>query len=337
MFRIYSFLAVFVWSSFACAYRITPEQITLSGLSSGAYMAGQMHLAYSENISAVALLAGGPYYCAQSDLNTALADCTDDASNTVSNATLLRQIRELEKSGSLAPLSHLKKSKVFILSGQLDRTVLPVLSERSRDLYLSLGLPSENIYFKNDLPMGHAFPTANFGNPCESVSTSPYISNCGYDAAGEILKNFYPNLQPKGVASENNYFWVSQKERGSRSLESLSLAERAIAYIPPSCQSGRSCGLHVVFHGCRQTLEDVGYRFVTELGYNDWAESNRMIILYPQAIKSQWPYNPRGCWDWWGYSGVDYHTRSGKQLQVIKNLIDKISRPSYQSVSKVSL
>lgn len=300
-------------------------------------MAGQMHLAYSENISAVALLAGGPYYCAQSDLNTALADCTDNVANTVSNATLMRQIRQLEKSGNLAPLSHLKKSKVYILSGQLDRTVLPALSERSRELYLSLGLSAENINFKNDLLMGHAFPTENFGNPCESVSISPYISNCGYDAAGEILKNFYPNLQTKGVASKENYFWISQKEGSSRSLESLSLAERAIAYIPQSCQGGQSCRLHVVFHGCRQTLEDIGYQFVTQLGYNDWAENNNIIILYPQTIKSQWPYNPRGCWDWWGYSGAHYHTRSGRQLLIIKNLIDKISRPSYQSISRVPL
>ena len=183
--------------------------------------------------------------------------------------------------------------------------------------------------------MGHAFPTADFGNTCDSVSVSPYISACGYDAAGEILKNFYADLNPKVAAQTGNYFWISQSAPGVRSLQSLSLAERAILYVPQTCQNGEPCRLHTVFHGCRQTLADIGYSFVTSLGYNSWAESNNIIILYPQAVKSQWPYNPRGCWDWWGYSGTAYHTRTGAQMQVIKKLIDRVSRPGFRATEKV--
>ena len=43
-------------------------------------------------------------------------------------------------------------------------------------------------------------------------------------------------------------------------------------------------------------------------GYNRWADGNRLIVLYPQA-RASWSFlafNPRGCWDWWGYTGEDY-------------------------------
>jgi len=38
-------------------------------------------------------------------------------------------------------------------------------------------------------------------------------------------------------------------------------------------------------------------------GYNELAEKNDIVILYPQAETSTlFPFNPKGCWDWWGYS-----------------------------------
>lgn len=56
------------------------------------------------------------------------------------------------------------------------------------------------------------------------------------------------------------------------------------------------CALHVAFHGCEQTLGDIGSDFVENAGYNSWAEANNIIILYPQAKDN--PLNPKGCWDW---------------------------------------
>ncbi len=36
--------------------------------------------------------------------------------------------------------------------------------------------------------------------------------------------------------------------------------------------------------------------FAVHAGYNDVAEANNIIVLYPQAINST--LNPKGCWDW---------------------------------------
>ena len=41
-------------------------------------------------------------------------------------------------------------------------------------------------------------------------------------------------------------------------------------------------------------------------GYNEVADLNDIIILYPQAISSL--YNLNGCWDWFGYTGLSYGT-----------------------------
>ena len=38
--------------------------LTTSGISSGAFMAVQLHVSYSYKVSGVGVVAGGPYHCA---------------------------------------------------------------------------------------------------------------------------------------------------------------------------------------------------------------------------------------------------------------------------------
>lgn len=42
---------------------VVAREFTISGLSGGAFMAVQMHFAYSADITAAGIIAGGPYYC----------------------------------------------------------------------------------------------------------------------------------------------------------------------------------------------------------------------------------------------------------------------------------
>ncbi len=41
-------------------------ETSVSGISAGAYMAGQFEIAHSEIVSGAAIIAGGPYGCAES-------------------------------------------------------------------------------------------------------------------------------------------------------------------------------------------------------------------------------------------------------------------------------
>jgi hypothetical protein len=45
-------------------------------------------------------------------------------------------------------------------------------------------------------------------------------------------------------------------------------------------------------------------------------------VLYPQVKKSLfWPFNPKGCWDWWGYTGISYTGRNGAQPATVHRML----------------
>ena len=312
----------------ALAYNIDLKQMSVSGLSSGAYMAGQIHVANSSRFFAAALLAGGPYYCAEGDINLALEECSQTSRKEFDVHRLTQEAQSLSQAKQIDPIANLKNARLYLFSGKLDQTVMPHLSQASHDFYLKLGARSENIKYNDSLETGHAFPSLNYGNPCSTVSESPYINNCRQDVAGDFLKHIYPDLKERTEFNKESFYLISQDF--NHSPRSLSLADHAIAYIPDECQT-KKCRLHIAFHGCRQTTEHIGDQFYMRTGYNEWAENNRLIILYPQAVSSYYPYNPRGCWDWWGYTGPNYHTKSGPQHLVIRNLIDTISDINFRA------
>ncbi len=78
--------------------------------------------------------------------------------------------------------------------------------------------------------------------------------------------------------------------------------------------------------------------FVRDSGYNRWAATNRLIVLYPQAQPwlaiplilghpANLLANPSGCWDFWGYSGLGYHGQNGKQMRAVKAMVDRLLGP----------
>jgi hypothetical protein len=138
----------------------------------------------------------------------------------------------------------------------------------------------------------HTFPTTNYGNLCSTLG-EPYISNCNYDGAGHSLTHLYGQLKPRGTVVAGNLFMFDQTEFGvGNSLNSF-----GYIYVPTSCQKGTTCKLHVNFHGCQQTVDDIQDQYPKHVGLNEWAETNGIIVVYPQVIKSfVVPYNPEGCW-----------------------------------------
>ena len=64
-------LALIGTSAFAAVvalpkYNVSVNEVSVSGFSSGAQMAVQMHFAYSKTIrKGAGVIAGGPYYCSQ--------------------------------------------------------------------------------------------------------------------------------------------------------------------------------------------------------------------------------------------------------------------------------
>ena len=86
--------------------------------------------------------------------------------------------------------------------------------------------------------------------------------------------------------------------------------------------------MHIVFHGCGQSAELVSDKIygLNGSGHQRWADTNHMVVLYPQVAKSLFvPFNPLGCWDWWGYAGPLWDTNRGPQLKGIRTLVDRLT------------
>jgi poly(3-hydroxybutyrate) depolymerase len=101
------------------------------------------------------------------------------------------------------------------------------------------------------------------------------------------------------------------------------LAAEGVVYVPAECQSHAGCRLHIALHGCEQARETVGDAFIEKSGFTNYADTNHLVILFPQVAGSA--VNPRGCWDWWGYSDIDYLGRDAPQIEAIWAMAERLA------------
>jgi len=299
--------------------------VTASGVSSGADMAVQLHVALSATVSGVGALAGGPYYCAQGSLFTAMSNCMAPGTWTPApQPELLKRVADaLASAGRIDSTKHLAGAPVWLFSGTNDHTVYPEVVEALRAFYAQY---KADVVLVADKPAGHAMVTDDHGEACERTQ-SPFIVECGYDAAGELLKHLLGKLAPRALSESGRLVRFDQAPYSGNEPKTIALDATGFLYVPKSCEAG-GCRVHVAFHGCRQGAAEIGEQFVRAAGYNRWADTNRLIVLYPQAIKrySLFTFNPRGCWDWWGYTGAAYHTRDGAQIGAVKAMLDQLAQ-----------
>ncbi len=308
------------------------RQVTVSGVSSGADMAVQMHVAYSATIKGAGAIAGSPYYCAQGALWTAYYNCmTPGAWTALPSVSFLKsETQAYAREGEIDATSNLAGAPVWLFSGTKDRTVLPEVASSLRDFYAAFGARPVLV---DDKPAGHAMVVEKAKNAC-GVTAPPYINGCGYDAAGAMLHALLGDLAAPSEQESGRLLAFDQKEFAGGDPASLSMDGIGYVYVPASCESP-GCRVHVAFHGCLQGAEKIGEAFVRGAGYNRWADSNRLIVLYPQAVaRSGWRFadwtfvwNPNGCWDWWGYTGALYATKEGAQPRAVKAMLDRLSAP----------
>lgn len=298
------------------------EKVAVSGLSSGGYMANQFHVAHSKWVDKVGIIAAGPYYCANNSIKEALEKCVTKRANDI-NKELTIQAELYSKNAEIDPLEELSNSKVWILRGNKDKTIALGVTEALFTQYQNW-LGQEQLRYINDRPFGHNFPTLKNGKECEE-STSPFIGNCNYDAAGEMLNFLYGALMPRTAEATGELISFDQQELGGDAAKSL--ATKGYVYIPKTCQQGEICQVHINFHGCQQNHETIGLEYMNENGINNWADTNHLVIVYPQTKNSMFmPLNPKGCWDWWGYTGSAYATKAGSQIMAVKNIVSSLSK-----------
>ncbi|NMG35836.1 poly(3-hydroxybutyrate) depolymerase [Azoarcus sp. TTM-91] len=345
------------------ALNIDVADTSLSGLSSGGFLAVQFQVAHADMVKGVGIIAGGPYYCAKGELRRALKECMcadpDPAkcaaeSHDADVPGAVQQLQKMAASRLVANPAAIASHRVVILSGAADSVVPAAIADRQlADFYRALGVPPENLQ-RPALPpaTAHQLPTLAAGSDC-GKQAPPYIGRCGFDSAGAILQGIYGELRPPAAEKQSNWIAFDQRPYDPRRQRSVlgitgvhffpsGLDDSGWLYLPDACRAGERCRVHIALHGCRQgqnyelrnedggTHGRFGMLYARSTGLAGWAETNRIVLLFPQAkALSPLPYfyaaNPMGCWDWWGYSGAGYATRNGVQIQALKAMVEGLS------------
>ncbi|MDR1995049.1 hypothetical protein [Azonexus sp.] len=350
-------------------------ETTASGISSGAFMATQMAVAHSDSIKGVAVTAGGPYFCAGKEswsgagLSKAIARCMQGdpmfpvSAITEDDQRLMRETTQRwAKEGKIDPLDRLVRQKVWIFHGYNDGIVKTPVSNALETYYRAF-VPAHQIFHKRELPAAHAQISAACANSenetgascnvCD-VTGGNFINVCSvdktpYDAAGMALQFFYGPMQRtasdqlKGkLLSFNQALYTLMDDRKIKP-DKISMAGEGYLYVPQSCLEGKACRLHIAFHGCQQNAGKINMDFVKSAGYNEWAEQNHLVVLFPQAASSAMlPMNPNACWDWWGYNDTGdrhaghYATKNGFQIAAVWRMVQALANPDEREEGKQS-
>lgn len=308
------------------------SDISVSGVSAGCFMATQMHFAYSSLIrGGMACTAGGPYYCAQGNIDIALTQCMTAAGAPYINIDYLEDIvRNTATTGFMDPVSNLAQARAWFYSATNDTVVAPTVVLKNIELYARfVDDPASQLVAVLDHTGEHAAVTARYGNACDVLGT-PYINACGFDAAGAQMRFFYGT---DAGASRGNGTLVPLDQTAFVPDGAwgpwTGLAPTGYVWIPDRCTSD-PCHFHISFHGCLQTTADIGMEYVWNTGYVNRSD---VVVLFPQAVATD--LNPHGCWDWWGYTGSDYASNIGVQMMTVTNMIRalatlKIDAPAAQ-------
>ncbi len=304
------------------ALALDPAQTTVSGISSGAYMAVQLHVAHSRDIVGVGAFAGGPFGCAEGDLDRARFSCMEGEPDA---ARSVRVTREWARADRIDPVANLGRARAWLFSGYNDGVVRRPVTDALAHYYREF-LPQGAVFYQTGLPAGHAQVTLDHGAGCR-VTGGEFIVDCDYDGAGQLLQFLYGALRPmRQGALEGDLRSFDQAEFVDGSLRAAGMAREGYVFVPDACARGRRCRLHVAFHGCQQHAGRIGDAFVRNAGYNRWADTNGIVVLYPQTAATwSFPFNPKGCWDWWGFTGDAYATRDGVQVRAVKRMLERLA------------
>ncbi|MFS2294521.1 MAG: hypothetical protein FWJ90_17800, partial [Actinomadura sp.] len=111
----------------------------VSGLSSGGFMANQLHVAYSDVFEGAGIFSAGPYDCAQNSLVTALYACMDTFMPRKTPAELAQLTRDRAAAGSVDPVQNLSGDPVWLFHGTADQTVATAVNDDLATYYRDLG------------------------------------------------------------------------------------------------------------------------------------------------------------------------------------------------------
>jgi len=325
------------------AYAIDIHQTSVSGVSSGGAMAVQMHVAHSSIMRGVGVIAGVTYDCADSGLTSVTLSkgrgflCMDGSTDY--SAASIGRTDAAAAHGYIDSTQNLAGQNVWLFSGYNDGLVRRGAMNAVAKYYSHY---QSNVFYKINNHAPHALLSNETNNPCLGANHD-FMNNCSYDAAGLLLQHIYGRLDAPGATLTSSVQKFDQREFQDPSVAGrIGLADTGYVYIPEACKTA-TCRVHVVFHGCLQYADRVGDVIYEKGGYNKWADTNKIIVLYPQTEPiGTFPGvddNPTGCWDWWGLSETlpknrEFARKTGYQISAIRKMLDRLAQgPAHSGAS----
>jgi poly(3-hydroxybutyrate) depolymerase len=318
-------------------YSIQGNRIFVAGISSGGAMAVQLQVAYSGGFKGGAIYAGLPYYCAK-DNPGGVATCSF-SSPAIDVADLVKITKSWAHRELIDPVQNLQGQPIYLWSGLFDTTVNQAAMNALQSYYQDLG--ADVFRYDKDFGAGHGWESPYGPIQC-GLAVSPFINVCYdqnevpppfdwfpqvYDSEEVWLNQLVGPLKPKNDGTLTGSvlpFDQSEFAAGGRAA-SISMANKGYVFVPQACVRGAACGLILALHGCLQHYGAIGRSFIDDSGINQWADTNNLVVLYPQTIASTANLGT-GCWDWWGYlNDPDYAQKSGPQMKALYSMVLRVS------------
>jgi Esterase PHB depolymerase len=256
-------------------------------------------------------------------------------------------VRTAANKGVIDDPSNLADDRVWLFHGHEDDIVPVTVMETLRDVYGSLGIRAPNLQADWNTPepptteqqprrrlADHGLPVVRFTGQsafpvrqCQQHAP-PFVIECGFEAAEALLRHLHPGsfrAPSDDPHRDGTLIAFDQTEFFASRDDVIGMHRVGFAYLPKRC-SEEECRLHVAFHGCQQDVDSVHDDFIRDGGYNRWAATNNIVVLYPQVSRSA--ANPNRCWDFWGYTDrSSYYGQSGPQMQAVKAMVDRLLGP----------
>jgi poly(3-hydroxybutyrate) depolymerase len=330
--------------------QINPQQISISGLSSGADFAVQFHVAYSSVLCGSGIFAGQPFHCAVTKFKndtlvpsttkqpgsvpvcegcpkgqTLIYDHCKNHPDVVDPMVLVNRTLEMAGNGDIDDVLELAVDQIYLYRGTKDETYLKGSVENVAE-YFSYFVrnPEAQILFNNTTPSAHCWPLEDYGVPCGFQGVGHELEKCNYDGPGAALNHIYSSpklLPPAAKSNTRNLYYFDQSPFDADNTVGLNVT--GFIYIPEPCMSD-SCKLHISLHGC--SVNNYYDEAVHELSFNRWAETNRMVVLYPRMAEHGTTVQEKiGCWDAYAQTSPKYDTKDGIQMIAIREMIRRVA------------
>ena len=83
-----------------------------------------------------------------------------------------------------------------------------------------------------------------------------------------------------------------------------------------------------------RTTDDIGDLFIERTGYLRYANTNRIVLLFPQTNANT---APNSCWDWWAYASSDHLSRQALQLAAVRAMLGWLAAPRNEGAELLHL